>query len=98
MKSLQTSKEFKREYRDLLNNNKSLDAHINIRLKELTNEYPNAVIFSTGNINHTAEALIGKMSLKGLEFIHIECKLQYIEAIEAYRDSKARYIQGKLFN
>ena len=98
MKPLQTAKDFKKEYYEIQKTTTSLNAHLNVRLKEMVTANPDAVIFNTGKIKHTAGAYLGKLSLNGLNLIDIDCKIEYLEAIEKYQETKEKYIQGKLFN
>lgn len=98
MKPSQTAKDFKKEYKEIQKSVISINAHINVRLKEMATANPNAVVLTTGKIKHTAGAYLGRLSLNGLNLLDIESKLNYLEAIERHVETKEKYIQGKLFN
>ena len=97
MKPSQTAKDFRKEYKEIQKTTDSLNAHLNVRLKEMVANNPDAIVFTTGKIEHTAKALLGKLSLQGFNLVDIECKIEYLEAIERYAERKEKFIQGKLF-
>ena len=72
MKLPQTAKDFQKEYKEIQKSTNSLNAHINVRLKEMVTANPDAVVLNTGKIKHTAGAFLGRLSLNGLNLLDIE--------------------------
>ena len=97
MKLPQTAQDFNKKHTEIKKDLLVLNHRINSRLREMIVANPDAVVLNTGKIKHTADAFLGKLSLNGLKLLDIECKIEYLEAIERYQESKEKYVQGKLF-
>ena len=100
MKPSQTSKDFKKEYKEIQKNTDSLNSHLNIRLKEMVTANPEAPLHGSPKVVFnptTAGIILGTLSLNEFNFFDIKLKIDYLKAIEEYIENKEKYIQGKLF-
>jgi len=75
-----TSKDYRKEYNDLTNGMKSLEAHLTERLLQLAASYPDAVIEKRFDIEIKAGSSLGNRSY--VVCMSIEKKIKYIEIIE----------------
>jgi hypothetical protein len=91
-KDRKTSYDYRKEYRELKNSEKSLDSHLTNRIFELCKKHPEL----------RTEELVSYSVLDGEEYraqiskMSINLRIDFLRAIESYLQSKERVVQTKI--
>jgi hypothetical protein len=90
-----TAVDYRKEYNELQQREKSLDAHVTNRLMELGKMYPDAIMIHTSSDDIKAGSLTGN-ARKWVEGLSIEDRLKYIGNIENWLHEKENVKQLKI--
>lgn len=90
-----TGKDYKKEYKDLLEKKSSLQARVSARLLELCKQYPDAVITKKEDTEIKAKSIGYSNYINTIELV---AQIMCIEKIEDWLANQSPYKQGKLFN
>jgi hypothetical protein len=87
-----TGSDYRREYNELKQSEKSLDVHLISRLLELSKIYPDAIMIGVGDSGVTAKHI----NKKWIESCSIEARILLIENIEKWSAEQNKAHQTKM--
>jgi hypothetical protein len=92
-KDRKTSNDYRKEYRELKNSEKSLDSHLTNRIFELCKKYPEVC---SEKMTSYHSILDGTEHHAEISKMGIIVKLDFLRSIEDYMNARERVIQTKI--